>query len=422
MRKNRTYIIGIVLLVLVTMYFLFGNRKQSVQWRETYLHENKNPYDTKLSYGLLRMYFDDEPVTVLEKKLEQSLPKKTRDEASYVFIGTGIWLDSLDMESLTNFVDQGNTAFIASKAIPDDLIYKLFGGDYLCEDYWDNYYAKTRIEANFNLNHPSADLDSALMRFKAYGRDRFYNWNFIDGAYLCGNENNGFLPLGTVHDSLTNFVRLTYGSGQFYFHTNPIAFSNISLLDDNMRTYVMEVFNHLPRGKIYWDAHNNVPEYAVNPTASNNNRLSRENPLQYILSQPALTWAWYTLLGLGLLYLWFRSKRRQRVIPITEKNENTSLEFLSTIGRLHFIRNSHKQLANEKNKLFHSFIRRRYQIQGQELDEKAVERLVIKSQIPKDTIRKIILLANNIDNSTFVSENTLIDFHQALDDFYKNCK
>ena len=73
-------------------------------------------------------------------------------------------------------------------------------------------------------------------------------------------------------------------------------------------------------------------------------------------------------------------------------------------------------------KLFRAFLRERYFIQSRELDEGFMERLAHKSEISKETIGKIILLYKNIRNSSFVSENTLIDFHRLLDGFYKNCK
>ena len=51
-----------------------------------------------------------------------------------------------------------------------------------------------------------------------------------------------------------------------------------------------------------------------------------------------------------------------------------------------------------------------------------VRKVFQKSGISEGTIDKILLLYNNIKSSSFVSENTLVEFHQLLDEFYKNCK
>ncbi|MCB0572799.1 MAG: hypothetical protein KDC66_23685 [Phaeodactylibacter sp.] len=105
-----------------------------------------------------------------------------------------------------------------------------------------------------------------------------------------------------------------------------------------------------------------------------------------------------------------------------EPNTNTSLEFLSTIGRLYFLQNNHRQLALQQIKLWQGHLREHYFLQTREMDKAFVEKLANKSEIPEDAINKILLLCRNIQSSNFVSENTLIEFHRLLDDFYKNSK
>lgn len=420
MQNRRIYIIAIVVLVLITITLLFRNNNNRTNWRETYSDESDQPYGTEFFFKLLRLSYDRK-VTVLNDKLSEDLPIKKGEMANFVFVGAGFGVDSADINQLLEFAENGSSVFIASKAVPRRFFEALFSNEYPCSHEWSGYSnIFSTKEVGFSFEHPSLQGRDATLLRQFYGDTSLYSWNYIDETFLCGNLAGGLLPLGYLNDTLSNFVRWRYGKGTVYLHTNPLVFTNISLLEEHRLNYVKGVLSHLPKGRIYWDSYNNVPESAVNPRSSS--RLNRENPLQYILSQPALTWAWYILIGLGVVYLIFRSKRRQRIIPITEKNENTSLEFLATIGRLHFLRNSHKYLAQEKSKLFLSFIRRRYQIQGQDLDDKAVDRLVAKSQIEKDKIRKLLVLINNIESSSFVSENTLISYHKALDEFYKNCK
>ena len=125
---------------------------------------------------------------------------------------------------------------------------------------------------------------------------------------------------------------------------------------------------------------------------------------------------------MALLYMIFGARRRQRIIPVLEPNTNTSLEFISTIGRLYFIQNNHRKLALQKVKLFQAFIRQRYHIQSARADDDFFNKLALRSEVNIDLIRKIYLLSGNINNSSIVSENTLIELHQLMDRFYKNCK
>jgi len=225
-----------------------------------------------------------------------------------------------------------------------------------------------------------------------------------------------------MNDTLINFMRAPYGEGTFYLHTTPIVFSNYHLLDSTNLAYANGAFSYLPPGKIYWDEYSKTLEAVGRQRNNSQRQLSAESPLQYILSQPALTWAWYLLLAMGLLFLLFRTKRRQRVIPVLQPNTNTSLEFVSTIGRLYFLQNSHRKLALQKMKLFQNFVRERYQIRGHELDAEFIEKLIAKSEVSPKLIDKILLIHRNITNSKLVTENTLIDFHNLMDEFYRTCK
>jgi hypothetical protein len=125
---------------------------------------------------------------------------------------------------------------------------------------------------------------------------------------------------------------------------------------------------------------------------------------------------------MALLYLIFRAKRRQRVIPVLEKNANTSLEFIGTIGRLFFINNNHRQLAAQKMRLFLIFVRERYHLPTKELNEQFTKGLAVRSNVPEEHILKILNLNRNIDNSGFLSEDTLVDFHRLMERFYRQCK
>jgi len=425
---KRKYIAALILaaaLATAMLMLLFRGPSRRFDWRETYDEESRQPYGTYVIFQLLNGYFPDAPVTVLRDSLRSLLPEE-RGPANYVFIGEALFMDSMDIRTLLNFVDAGNLAFISSKTIPYQLMNHLYYEE--CNDiYWEDYAMHYDTGATLNFEHESLRADTAYpYEYLARQEARPYSWSYIGQPYFCGQD-EGLVPVGMMNDSLANFARLRHGAGYFYLHTTPLAFSNIQLLNERGLQYANRAFSHLQPGPIYWDRYSRVPEWMgrqVNNRSDYlaNRELSKESPLQYILGQPPLAWAWYSLLALGLLFLAFRAKRKQRIIPVLEPNTNTSLAFLSTIGRLYFIQNNHKQLALQQMKLFRAFLWERYLMQSRELDDAFMERLAHRSEIPKETIEKIILLYKNIRNSSFVSENTLIDFHRLLDGFYKNCK
>ncbi|MBK9014266.1 MAG: hypothetical protein IPM82_09290 [Saprospiraceae bacterium] len=208
-----------------------------------------------------------------------------------------------------------------------------------------------------NFQHPSlADTTAYQLKRLFLRQPVMYEWTFLPEEYLC-EEQTTFASLGLINGENTNFMSAAYGKGEFLLHTTPLAFTNLHLVEKRGLEYASKAFSHLSAGPIYWDERAYDP---FNDMAGGNS--DKESPLKYILSQPALAWAWYILLGMAVFYLIFRAKRRQRVIPVLEKNANTSLEFIGTIGRLFFIQNNHRQLATQKMRLFLIFVRERYHL------------------------------------------------------------
>jgi hypothetical protein len=427
MNVSRNRIIFIVLAVLAIisiLAWLFWPRETRFDWRETYQVASKQPYGTHVVRALLEEYLPDHTLTTMRDSLAGVLPTGNDSTSNYVFIGEAMLLDSAELESILTFVAGGNRAFISSKTLPYELTDQLDYGD--CFDYWEDYGIFDDTLAQVNL------YDEALAAEEPYdfefiyrNSSREYEWHYIKNAYYCSGY-HAPVNLGYYsEDSLLNFMMIRYGSGAFLLHSTPLAFTNIQLLEEKGVAYADGVFSYLHDGPIYWDGYSHISERLGrmrNNSDPGNRQLSGNSPLQYILSQPPLAWAWYLLLATALLYLIFRSKRKQRIVPVLEPNTNTSLEFISSIGRLYFIQNNHRQLIRQKMKLWQAFIRDRYYLPTKELDATFVEKLATHSEVDVGHLNKLLLMYRNIEGSDFVSDQTFIDFHKVLDHFYKNCK
>ncbi len=425
--KRPLIIFGIAFVLLLLVFFMLKGGGTRFNWTEHYREESKDPYGSYVVHDLLNGYFSNHNLKDISKSIvdELSIPEG-EEKANYFFVGEGLYMDTADVDQLLAFVEKGNKAFISSKSIPYDLMFYVYYEE--CNDnFWDDYIAVQDTVGYLSMLHTDLQSDINMeFKFVKKGNAEKYQWHFIDSVFFC-QEDYSFIRLGTLNGDKVNFAKIKYGEGEFFLHTNPIAFSNIQLLDEVGISYANKVFSHLNEGPIYWDTYSRVNEgvsrrrnqiHNYNP----DQELNTEGPLKYVLSQAPLTWAWYLLLGTALLYLLFRAKRSQRIIPVYEGNKNTSLEFISTIGRLYFLQNDHKKLSIQKMKLFLAHVRNRYNISTKKIDAEFVKRLSIKSEIPEETINTILKFYNNIKGSTFVSDTTLIDFHQVLDKFYHNSK
>ena len=426
--KKPFYILGVAAVILLLLFIFMGKGETRFDWSETYDAESKEPYGTFVIHETLKSYFPNNSFTEIKEGLHEELPTASGTKSNFVFIGESMFLDSADVATLLNYVQEGNTAFISSKTIPFDLMFELYYEE--CNYHpWNDYSTLPDTLATFNLLHPQLK-DSVGVPYLFTINDELtsYGWNYIDSAYFC-DEPHSMIQLGTVNNYI-NFAKKEYGSngGVFYLHTTPMNFTNIHLLSERDLNYTNKVFSHLNEGDIYWDEYSRVGEgfgRAYNRRQSGragNRTIASEESLKYILAQPSLAWAWYLTIGMGFLYLFFRAKRKQRIIPVLERNENTSFEFISTIGRLYFLQNDHKKLCQQKMKLFYAYIRDRYNLNTTKVDDEFMKKLMAKSEVPSPVLQKIFDFYKNIKSSSFVSEQTLIDFHLRMDEFYKNCK
>ena len=408
------------------IFFILSSCSDRHDWREHYRKEAKSPYGTAIIYGLLEDYYSDKKLKNINDSLHVDLHDK-ETEGTYFYLGPHLWMDSIRISSLLNFVRRGNDAFIITPSISFELLDSI-SFEYCIDltyqrdsSYYDEYITDYYFEdstASLNFSHPEIiDEKGYEYNYRVRTKDYYYGWDYLPPDLFCGYQEE-FASLGNINDTLINFAKAKYGDGHFYIHTTPLAFSNFHIIKKSGREYAEKVLTHLEKPPILWDATTRSFEFP----SRNRNRGFGESPLKYILAQPPLAWAWYVLLGMAVLYLIFRAKRRQRIIPVLEKNENTSLEFINTIGRLYFLQNNHRQLALDKMKLFLGFVREHYNMPTKETNEAFKKQLSLKSEIPLEVINKIFTIHGNIERSKFSSENTLVAFHQEMERFYLHCK
>ena len=72
-------------------------------------------------------------------------------------------------------------------------------------------------------------------------------------------------------------------------------------------------------------------------------------------------------------------------------------------------------------KQFQTFVRERYHLASREMDETFMNTLAIKSDVPQERIKRIVGFERRIYVND-ITEDTMIEFHQLLNNFYKICK
>ncbi len=452
-RQNIFIALGLLLLgLLIALIYIQVRNNRLKDWRETYDPESDTPYASGV---LLELLGKDYKIKQVRGRIADELIQTSDENTLYLYIAPNYRPTNTDIDSLLAFVDQGNDALIISQqgyqVLDDTLGLPLLNNNQYPKNFLELF---DTVPAHIEVNNRGAWSDSLIeMSFETKELQRSEGFMFhysSDGdsatnlwshlypaAYYADTTNAEVLgnirfnappkhDLEEVDRTLPNFICVPYGKGKIYLHQEPIIFTNYFILHPEGYDYAGRVFSYFPNAKtIYYDLASRKGGNGKTNDFSYSNTNPKESPLRFILSQTELRWAYFILLSLVILFVIFKGKRRQRVIPILPKNHNTSLEFVDTVGRLYFQQGSHLQVAKLKKTIFLSFLRTHYYLTPPDdglLDEDFQKQLVLKSQFDTEHVEGILSELTQMDAIKEASSQYLENLHQKLDYFYKNCK
>lgn len=139
--------------------------------------------------------------------------------------------------------------------------------------------------------------------------------------------------------------------------------------------------------------------------------------MRFVLNQTSLKWAYYLGISGILLFVVFKAKREQRIIPIIRPLENSSIEFAKTVGALYYEYRDYTDLIHKKINFFLEHIRSNYHINTAVLDDKTARDLSAKSGKPIAETKGLLELLIQLKNKKQHSERDLIDLENKLDKF-----
>tara|TARA_R110002072_G_scaffold22432_3_gene78729 strand:- start:16573 stop:17787 length:1215 start_codon:yes stop_codon:yes gene_type:complete len=397
--KNILSLFGAFLILIIVIEIM---RPQPVNWRPSYTAQDKIPFGCYVMHRELQDLMQvDEIIAVNESPytflLGDAPTVATEGTKSYIFINNNLYFDTEETTALMDFVEEGNSAFISASYIYGDLSDSL-----KFQTFTENVYRE--IENKAYLYSPAFENQYGTYKrgvYKTYFTE-IDTLNTIALGYFISeeeDENDGLVP-----DEQINFIKIPRGDGYFYIHTLPQAFSNYYLLNGN-ETYAAQVLSHFETESLLWD------EYYKS------GRRYIETPMRYILSEGSLKWAYYlTVFGI-ILFVVFKGKRLQRIIPVINPLENTTVEFTKTIGDLYFQNRNYTNIINKKITYFLERVRSKFYVDTQKIDISFAEKLAQKNGKSKESVIALIHLINELKQKPFHTEEDLITLNKELEKF-----
>ena len=368
-----------------------GLNKRLTLWRN-----DKIPYGTYYAYNNLQYLFTNADIETNDQS-----PKtfyEHENSSAYIIIGHSVRPDENELKAILNHAIEGNHVFISAMDIGENLLdsFKLK----VSETYPDYFHDSLTV----SVLDPISD-DSLKFTYPGARLDNYFTQMDSSVTNILGRNKNGY----------ANFVKFTYqGGGTVMIHLAPGALTNFFLLHKQNKKYYDLVLSPIPDTveNVIWDDY-----YRHHMDGNDYGSKSAFSKLATFLENDVLRWAfWLTILLFSIIYL-FESKRKQRIIPSIKKLNNTSLDFVKTIGRLYYQRKDNKNLASKISTHFLGHVRTTYNMSTSQLDEDFANRLAFKSGYPVTLVQEVIDDIGKMEESYVVTDEELLIFSDKIDTF-----
>lgn len=383
--------------------------------QEEELARKENSQDSEEEAALA----DDEPVKQ-EKASRSREGASDYSTANYLIITEAFAPGEEAYQRMEEFVAAGNTVLIAAEQFGSSL-----------EEEWrfDTKYEGLRADFSPFLAEETAEEEAAELRKKTT-RLRFSNpseklaegytyrsftlpawfepWKSGQDEFTAIAERVEVDSAGAGKTQLNRFLvamRRPHGRGSYVLVSVPRVFSNYNLLFRNNVEFAFGLLSLLPNQPTYWDV------YETSISGS-------QTSLSVVLGNPPLKWAYYSLAVLGLLALVFLGRRKQRPIPIIAPPQNTTVEFVETIGRLYYQNGAHKNIAIKRVRHFLNYVRDTLLLPTHTLDEKFLERLATKTAFPREKLDLLFQYIRFVRSKPEIEAHELVRLHEMLEEFY----
>ena len=394
-----------IIFYAMLLVFFYGCRPDTKMpdLRESFSYRDPRPFGTSVAYAITKNMFAPQKVEINKNSFADNYGWDYDTASLYINISRNYYVTERDAESLLAFIYKGNTAFISAYNYDTLLLNKLF-----CKQNEDNFYAKYRLEEMRNTSSRFTDGLSLDKENFSYFYFPFSNYfKEINGSY---GRINGYNDAGKP-----NFFVFMWGTGRIYFHNEPRTLSNYFLLTKNNYLYLQTILQMMPEkpSNIYWDNYYSNKNYA--PTNGNG-----KSALDTIMKYPPLAKAFFIALALLLLYIFFNSKRRQRIVPVIKPTQNTSIAFAEAIAGLYLNKNDNKIIADKIITYFNEHVRTKYFVTVNVNDSNYADMLSRKSGVDIEIAESLSTAIKNINSSAAVRDEQLLELNGFTEKFFKN--
>jgi len=384
---NKTFKIYAVIfiIVMVILALLEVNKKEVTDWRKNYDVNQKSPFGLFVFNKEVKDLFKNN-LTKLDVAPYDYYTEKEKKSHNILIVES-----EMDQESWNKILDEvskGSDAMIIANRLPKNI-----------SDTIGFYGSKISYEDQNILKLTDKKYQNDFIKLDKFPSGRGFSY-IKPNVQVLGKtveENN---------DDQANFIKTPFGKGTIYVHCEPLFLTNYYLLQSGNVRYAQSVFSYLKDRETLWFVESNTKE--------------SRSLLRFILSNPALKYAWWVFLGGLLLFIFFNVKRKQRIVPVIEPLKNTSADFVKSIGNLYLQEGDFHDMMAKKAQYFLNKVRLDLLIDTQNLDEEFAKKLQLKTGKSVEMVNEaIVLIKKAQDPYASVMKEDLARINSLLDEILK---
>ena len=380
------------------------NTKKIPRLTETYSYVDKNPFGAYIAYHQLTEMFYRNSMRNEKRSFEKAAIYQDDTSSVYICIAHSLFTTDDDVSAIISFAERGNDIFLSCAEFDDNLLKRLNCEvtDVYINKLHPDIYETTGLRINTGISQ-----DSGFYRYFYFPfTSKFSSYNKTNTHVLGVNENGD-----------ADFIVISKGSGHIFLHLDPRAFSNYFLLQKNNYQYMEKAFGFLNAypDHVYWN--NYYLKFRSKQSRLDDN--DDFNSFSEILSHPPLAAAFWLAIILLLLYILFGMKRRQRIVEMIKPNENTTVTFTETIGRLYLQKKDNKNIAGKMITYFNEYIRNNYFLNTNIINDDFITTLSRKSAVPRDKVESLYRAMDHALQHPTVDDYQLLSLNEQMQDFFK---
>jgi hypothetical protein len=373
--------------------------KQLPSLRETFSKSDKDPFGTYIAYQQLENMFSRNTIRLKKQPFDQTWGLLSDTASLYVCISPNLFVNEEETKAMMDYVYAGNSLFIAANNFDTGLLTQIK----CTEVRWPVPPANWSIFFDAMSTTHTGFKDSNY----AYYYHPFKNsFRYKDSVFTK--------VLGVNEDNEPNYIVYFHGRGKLFLHCDPKAFSNYFLLKEDNYKYLQNALGYTAAypDHLYWD------DYYHKIGA----RKTGKGSFAELISPRPLAFAFWLLLLLLALYILFGGKRRQRIIEPVKPNENTTVTFTETIGRLYLQKKDNKNIAEKMCTYFTEYIRNNYFLSSNIINDDFITSLSRKSGVERQKVESLYRAIDHVHNNVIVDDYQLLSLNEQIQHFYKKHK